>query len=82
MKKNYLNITRGESPKKIYSIEGEKVPTFPNQGKIPSYLKKRAITLEEEAKLKIKVKEEKTYPPGTRLLDESERLETLKNLNH
>ena len=53
---------------------------FPNQGKVPTYLKKRAITLEEEAKAKIKVKEVKSYPPGTRLLDETERVETLNNL--
>ena len=71
-----------ESPKKtIYPIEGEKIPVFPNQGKIPSYLKKRAITLEEEAKAKIIIKEQKSYPPGTRLLSDPERLETLNNLH-
>ena len=38
---------------------------FPSQGKVPTYLKKRAVTLAEEAKAKIKAKEAKTYPPGT-----------------
>ena len=55
-----------ESPKKAYEEIPPNLPeTFPNQGKVPTYLKKRAITLAEEAKARLKVKEAKTFPPGT-----------------
>ena len=50
------------------------------RGKVPGYLKKRAVTLQSEADARKHVKIVKQYPPGTRLLTEEERLSTLANL--
>jgi hypothetical protein len=54
----------------------------PNFGKTPTYLKTRATTLAKEAEAKRMIKVAKTYPPGTRMLSEKERLTTLANLKN
>ena len=55
-------------------------PRTPNYGKTPKYISK----YKEEAKVKQEVKEEqrlaKMRPPGTRLLPEAERIQTLDQL--
>jgi len=55
-------------------------PRTPNYGKTPKYISK----YKEEAKVKQEVKEEqrlaKMRPPGTRLLPEAERIQTLDHL--
>lgn len=58
----------------------EQPPKTPNYGKTPEYIHK----FKEEAKLKederLEAKAAKTRPPGTRVIDEKERVETLEHL--
>ena len=51
-----------------------------NQGKVPSYLNKYAKEREKEAKRKAAEIEMSKHPPGTRLMPEEERQETLRDL--
>ena len=55
-------------------------PKTPNYGKTPEYIQK----FKEEAKQKederLEAKAAKTRPPGTRVIDEKERVETLEQL--
>ena len=51
-----------------------------NYGKVPNYLNKYKNQREEEAKQKAEQEEMSKHPPGTRLMPENERLETLRDL--
>ena len=51
-----------------------------NQGKVPQYLNKYAKEREEDAKKKAQELEMSKHPPGTRLMPEEERQETLRDL--
>ena len=51
-----------------------------NQGKVPSYLNKYAKEREEKQRQKELEAENAKHPPGTRLMPEEERVETLNDL--
>lgn len=51
-----------------------------NYGKVPSYLNKYAKQRDEEVKRKADEVERSKHPPGTRLMPEDERRETLADL--
>ena len=50
-------------------------------GKVPKYLQKFNKEREEKAQQKLLDEENKKFPPGTKKMGESERLEMLKELN-
>lgn len=52
-----------------------------NYGKVPSYLNKYNKQRDEEAKKKALDEELSKHPPGTRLMPEEERVQTLNDLN-
>ena len=52
-----------------------------NYSKVPNYLNKYKNQREEEIKQKAIDDEMSRHPPGTRLMPESERQETLRDLN-
>ncbi|CAI2378628.1 unnamed protein product [Moneuplotes crassus] len=58
------------------------IPEYKSQGKVPSYLVKRKQEWKDEEEHKQKVAELKKAPPGTKLLPEAERLETLSQLEN
>ena len=63
------------------NVQGNMLPPrTPNYGKTPKYITK----YKEEARIKSEIKEEerlaKLRPPGTRLLPEGERIQTLEKL--
>lgn len=51
-----------------------------NFGKVPNYLNKYKEQKEEELRTKALLEEQLKHPPGTRLMPESERIETLNDL--
>ena len=51
-----------------------------NDGKVPSYLNKYKAEREDAAKKKALEEEMAKHPPGTRLMPEAERQETLRDL--
>lgn len=51
-----------------------------NYGKVPAYLNKYKNQAVEEQKRKADELERSKHPPGTRLMPEEERLETLRDL--
>ena len=51
-----------------------------NYGKVPSYLNKFKNQREDAARAKAEQEEMAKHPPGTRLMPEDERQETLKDL--
>ena len=54
--------------------------THKNYGKVPQYINKFAKQKEQMAIQRMIDEEKAKIPPGTRLMPESERLETLKEL--
>lgn len=52
-----------------------------NFGKIPNYINKYKNEAEERVELRRRMEEEAKIPPGTRLMGEEERLQTLADLH-
>ena len=61
-------------------INMEKPPKTPNYGKTPKYLHKFKEEAKQKEERKIEEKAAKQRPPGTRVLPESERIQTLEKL--
>lgn len=51
-----------------------------NYGKVPNYLNKYKEAKDEAARLRMMEEERAKMPPGTRLMPEQERVETLNDL--
>jgi hypothetical protein len=66
---NQINMTPGPLP-----------PRTPNYGKTPKYLAKFKEEAKQKEERKIEEKAAKHRPPGTRVLPESERIQTLEKL--
>ena len=66
---NQINMTPGPLP-----------PKTPNYGKTPKYLAKFKEEAKQKEERKIEEKAAKHRPPGTRVLPESERIQTLEKL--
>ena len=56
-------------------------PFHKSYGKTPKYIQNMKIAQEFKKEIENKLKEEKNYPKGTRLLSENERIKTLNGLN-
>ena len=56
-------------------------PFHKSYGKTPKYIQNMRIAQEFKKEIENKIKEEKNYPKGTRLLSENERIKTLNGLN-
>ena len=56
-------------------------PFHKSYGKTPKYIQNMKIAQEFKKEIENKLKEEKNYPKGTRLLSEKERIKTLNGLN-
>ena len=80
LKKNIMAVTSGAGFMTTQTKEKVQPAVAPNRGKVPKYLDQRKETLKKEALARVKKIEVKSYPPGTRLLDETERVTTLDNL--
>ena len=82
--KNYVHANVNKAvfemqPKTVSQAQDE---TFKhkNQGKVPNYLKKYDKQREEKKRQLELEAENAKHPPGTRLMPEDERVETLKDL--
>ena len=81
VKENIQLIVNNKIPQKKY-INNNDIPEgkHKNYGKVPEYIKKFEMEREYERQEKIRKKEEMSYPKGTRLLSEDERIKTLNSL--
>jgi hypothetical protein len=83
IKHNYLkrNIEIiKEIPKRYKSKEEGNIYTHKNYGKIPEYLKQFKLDEIKRKEYEKLLEEEATYPPGTKLISEEERIKTLNSL--
>jgi hypothetical protein len=55
-------------------------PRTPNYGKTPKYIEKYKEEAKEKQEFKLEQRAAKMRPPGTRVLPENERIETLEKL--
>lgn len=60
--------------------KSKEMVTHKNYGKIPRYIQKYDKQREDQAVQRMIEEEKAKHPPGTRLMPEDERLETLKDL--
>ena len=69
------------APKNVKTIELEDAKSLnPIYGKVPRYVEEFKKKVEDQKENEKKEEELKKIPPGTRLLPEEERIETLENL--
>ena len=73
-------ISEGKVPKKYHIKEDNKPQYHKDFGKTPEYLAQYKIEEERRKEYEKLKEEEKTYPKGTRLVPDQERLKTLQDL--
>lgn len=73
-------ISEGKVPKKYQTKEEKKNKFHKNFGKTPEYLAQYKLEEERRKEYQKLKEEEKTYPKGTKLVSEEERLKTLQDL--
>jgi len=56
-------------------------PKTPNYGKTPKYIQKYKEEAKNKEEIKAEARAAKQRPPGTRVLEEQERIETLEKLH-
>ena len=86
VKDNMMKVILDNSAqvKKMQSQEKDekekRIDTHKNYGKVPRYIQKYDKERENQQIQKMMEEEKAKHPPGTRLMPEEERLETLKDL--
>ena len=80
LKKNIELITNNKVTKRYKEKEKDIIFTHKNYGKTPEYLKQFKLEEIKRKEYEKILEEESHYPPGTKLLSENERINTLNNL--
>ena len=85
IEKNFLRdnidiVKENKVPKRYKSKQENRNDYHKNYGKTPEYLKQYKLEDERRKEYENLLKEQATYPKGTRLLPESERIQTLNDL--
>ena len=80
LKKNIELITNNKITKRYKEKEKDIIFTHKNYGKTPEYLKQFKLEEIKRKEYEKILEEESNYPPGTKLLSENERINTLNNL--
>ena len=80
LKKNIELITNNKVTKRYKEKEKDIIFTHKNYGKTPEYLKQFKLEEIKRKEYEKILEEESNYPPGTKLLSENERINTLNNL--
>ena len=80
LKKNIELITNNKITKRYKEKEKDIIFTHKNYGKTPEYLKQFKLEEIKRKEYEKILEEESHYPPGTKLLSENERINTLNNL--
>ena len=80
LKKNIELITNNKVTKRYKEKEKDIIFTHKNYGKTPEYLKQFKLEEIKRKEYERILEEESHYPPGTKLLSENERINTLNNL--
>ncbi|BBN06642.1 hypothetical protein MPTK1_3g22810 [Marchantia polymorpha subsp. ruderalis] len=66
--------------RKMSANVAEQKPSHENYGRVPAYLSRRKLELEEDRERRVQEAKEKHLPPGLVLMKNEERLEVLKTL--
>ena len=80
LKKNIEMISNNQIKKRYKEKEKDIIFTHKNYGKTPEYLKQFKLEEIKRKEYEKILEEESNYPPGTKLLSENERINTLNNL--
>ena len=80
LKKNIELITNNKVTKRYKEKEKDIIFTHKNYGKTPEYLKQFKLEEIKRKEYEKILEEESNYPPGTKLLSENERINTLNSL--
>ena len=80
LKKNIELITNNKVTKRYKEKEKDIIFTHKNYGKTPEYLKQFKLEEIKRKEYEKILEEESHYPPGTKLLSENERINTLNSL--
>ena len=80
LKKNIELITNNKITKRYKEKEKDIIFTHKNYGKTPEYLKQFKLEEIKRKEYEKILEEESHYPPGTKLLSENERINTLNGL--
>ena len=80
LKKNIEMISNNQIKKRYKEKEKDIIFTHKNYGKTPEYLKQFKLEDIKRKEYEKILEEESNYPPGTKLLSENERINTLNNL--
>ena len=80
LKENIDIVRENKVPKRYKSKQENRNSYHKDYGKTPEYLKQYKLEDERRKEYENLLKEQATYPKGTRLLPESERIQTLNDL--